>query len=133
VSQTKVASGNIKPSRFVKIVSQTDGQVAQAGAGNRTFGISQEGTRNTPLAGFDDGYAAIANENLHIYTPGDVDVLLMIGSGGCAPGDRLKAGSDGEGIVTTTNLDEVGAIAESTASQYGFARVRPVFPQQVSS
>lgn len=134
MSVTKKATGNIKHARFVKPSSTQDGYVTQAGAGEKCYGVSATGTRRVPLDGLDTGYLAAANETLEVVTPAcDERPLLMIGSGGCAPGDRLKSGSDGEGIVTVTNLDEIGAIAEETASQYTLARVRLLHPTQVSA
>ncbi len=132
-SYTKVAGGDIHPSRFVSLDTTTDGQVLEASAGGKLYGVSQPGTRAAPYPGLDDALAAKATENLMIYGPPEKDVFLEIGTGGCVPGDRIKATTNGVGIVTTTNLDEYGAIAQSTAISGKLALVQLVPPTQVST
>jgi hypothetical protein len=111
-SHTKVAAGNIAPSRFV-VLTSADGKVVQAAAAtDKLYGISHQGTRRAPFGGLDDGYAAIAGENLCVYGLGAKDVLLEIGAGGCAQGDRLTSDVDGKGIKTITDHNEYGAIAQ---------------------
>lgn len=105
-SYTKIASGNIKPGRFVKISG--DNTVSQCSTGERIYGISKMGTRNLALSGFDDGFVAIAGEAVHIYGPGDPGCELVLG-GTVAAGDYLKSDSDGCGVVADTNLDDYGA------------------------
>lgn len=119
------ATGNIAPSRFVKQATATDNRVTQCGAGDKIFGVSQAGTRRTPYSSLDDGYCAIANENLQVYGIGEL-CLLEIG-GTVSPGDRLKADADGKGVATTTNLDEWGAIAKvaGTSGMLIQVEVRP--------
>src|SRR5262245_23824674 len=117
MSATKVANGNIGASRFVKqdtTAGVKDG-VLQAAAGNQLFGISKPRVRNAPLAPLDDGFAAIAGENLMIYTFPDKDVLLELG-GTVAVGDRLKSDVNGCGVVTTSTGDEIGARAEQAGA-----------------
>jgi len=110
-SYTKVANGNINPSRFVYLDATADGKVLEASAvTHKLYGISQPGTRNAPYSTLDDGYAAIAGENVQIYGLGDKDVLLELG-GTVARGDRLTAATGGKGIKTVTDRDEYGAIA----------------------
>ncbi len=125
MSRTKKASADIKPNRIVIQHATQDGYVTQATAATaKLYGISDSGTRRVPLAGLDDGLRAKAEENIVIFCdPGEM-CLLYIGSGGCAPGDKLTSGSDGEGIATITNLQEVVAVAEQTAAQYGYAWVK---------
>lgn len=107
-SYTKIANGNIKPGRFVKIDTTNSNRVVQAGAGDRIYGISKMGTRNIALSGLDDGYVAIAGEAVHIYGPGDPGVELVLG-GTVTAGDFLKSDADGCGVVADTNLDDYGA------------------------
>lgn len=114
--ESRKASDSIPPSRFVKPYA-TDGYVALATAGAKCWGISQPQTRNAPYPSLDDGYAAIADESLTVYTYPDKQVLLEIGAGGCANGDRLKAGTLGVGLATTTGDDEYGAIARGTGNE----------------
>ncbi len=131
-SFTKVASGNITPSSFVKLTTTAVGKVTLAGAGEKIFGISQEGSRRTPYGGLDDGYAAIAGENVRIYGPGDGLCMLQLG-GTVTIGDRLKSDASGFGVVTTTNLDEWGAIAHASGVSGELIPVQVTFPGQISS
>ena len=63
--ESRVANGNIAPCRAVKLDSTTaGGKVLQCGAGDKAFGISQPESRNPPYSTLDDGYCAIAGENL---------------------------------------------------------------------
>jgi len=126
-SFTKVSTGNIVPSVFVKLSTTLDGKVTQCGAGDKIYGISQPGERNLPFTGLQDGFAAIAGENLRIYGPGeDKDVLLRLG-GTVAPGDRLKSDASGFGVITTTPADEVGAIAQQVGVSGQIIAVQPIF------
>ena len=130
--QTKVATGNIAPSVFVKLSTTLDGQCTQCGAGDKIFGISGPSERQPPLDGLQDGYHAIAGENCKIFTAGARDVMLTLG-GTVSPGDRLKADASGFGVVTTTNLDEWGALATVAGVSGQKIPVDVVFPSQISS
>jgi len=111
-----VASGNIYPSRFVKISGEN--QCAQCGAGDEPIGISMEGTNYPPI---DDphvtvaGYAAVSGESLRIYGDGDESVLITAGAAFSA-GAHLKADTDGKGIATTAATDASGAVALQAAT-----------------
>lgn len=121
-----VANGNIAPSRFVKQDTTAEGKCLQSGAGDPCFGISQQGTRRPPLEGWDDGFAAIAGENIHVFTEHDCDFCyLQIGSGGSTVGDYLKSDASGNGITTTTETDNAGAIAMETVAEGKLCKVRP--------
>ena len=68
---TGVAGGNISPSRFLIRSTTEDNKYLQASSTSVAIaGISQPGTRNTPYSSLDDGYAAIAGENLHVFQAG---------------------------------------------------------------
>lgn len=131
-SYTKVANGNIRPMRFVKqdTTSGVKDRVLEGSAGARIYGISGAGVRNAPWSEIDDGYAAIAGENLQIWGFPEKDVLLELGTGGAAVGDLLKSDSDGTGIVTTTSGQEVGARCEQAGSAGDFVRVTLISPTQ---
>src|SRR5262245_35890162 len=131
-SYTKVANGNIPPSRFVKLDTTAEGRVLLCGAGERVYGVSQPGTRNAPYSSLDDGFAAIAGENLQIYGPGDKDIPLELG-GTVTIGARLKSDVSGRAVATTTNLDEYGAIAMASGTSNQLIPVQVVEPTQVSS
>lgn len=130
--QTKVATGNIAPCIFVKLATTADGKCTAAGAGEKIFGISGPSERNPPLDGLQDGFHAIAGENVHIFTAGARDVLLTLG-GTVVPGDRLKSDASGFGVVTITNLDEYGAIAMAAGVSGERIPVNVTFPAQISS
>ena len=130
-SFTKVAGGNLKPSRFTHL-STTNGQVTQATAGQQIYGISGPEVRRPPLTGLDDGYHAIANERALIYGPPEKDVRLCLG-GTVTAGDRLKSDNDGCGVTTTTNLDEIGAVAMESGVSGDYIRVQCIGPVQISS
>lgn len=102
------ASGNVTPSRFVKL-SSTDNVVAQAGAGEAIIGVSQAGTRNAPYSSLDDGYAAADGEDLEVF--GDNEVCWLELGAAATVGARLKSDANGAGTPVTANNDEWGAVA----------------------
>lgn len=114
-----VANGNIAPCRFVK--QDTTGKVVAAGATDVPFGISQEGSRNPPYTGLDDGYAAIAGENIHVYEENEgMNNECFLESGAAFNnGAFLKPSTAGVGIATTTDKDAYGAIALHAATAAG--------------
>lgn len=126
---SRVANGNITPSSFVKLDTTTEGRVLQCGAGNKIYGIAQPGTRMTPLAGLDDGNAAIAGENLMIYGPPEKDVMLTLG-GTVTRGDSLKSDGSGFGITTTSTGDWIGAIALDSGVANDIIPVQVIPPTQ---
>lgn len=130
--QTKVATGNITPCSFVKLATTADGKVTICGAGDKIFGISGPSERQPPLTGLQDGYHAIADENCKVFTAGARDVMLTLG-GSVSPGDRLKSDGSGFGVVTTTNLDEWGAIAMAAGTTGQRIPVNVVFMSQISA
>lgn len=117
MSMSFVASGNIYPARFVKLNTSAMGQVTQSGAGEKCFGISQEGSYNVPYLALDDGYAAIANIPLEVFVAGAVCLLTLGGT--VTRGDRLKSDASGQGVTTTSTGDEIGAeaLASGTSGQ----------------
>lgn len=129
-SYSRVANGNIAPSRFVKLDTSNQGRVLQCGAGERVYGIAQKETHNIALSGGgfttpDDGYAAVADEMLNIYGPGDPGVLLECG-GTVTQGDLLKSDSNGKGVVVASNNDFYGARALEPGTSGQLVRVEVV-------
>lgn len=119
------ANGNIGPNLFVKLDTSAAGKVLQATANDPIVGISQPGTRRAPLDGWDDGYAAIAGETLHVWGEYDNDYCwLVIGTGGCTIGDQLKSDANGAGVTTTTETDNAGAFALETTLAGSLCKVR---------
>lgn len=105
-----VSAGNIAPHRFVKQSTAADNKCAQCGANDIPVGISQRGTRNAPLTGWDDGYAAIAGESLQIY--GLKETCMLELGGTVTRGARLKSDADGKGVTASQGSgDNYGAIA----------------------
>ncbi len=102
-----VASGPIAPSTIVCMDPYNDYQVVQATGTTRTFiGIAQKGTNvpgglATATGGSETNYAAQANEELEVFTSGDV-CPLTIGAGGCIPGSLLTSDSSGNGIIASS-------------------------------
>lgn len=131
MSMSFVANGNITPMRFVKLDTTADQKVLQSGAGDKCFGIAQEGTRYLPGFGnLDDGFRAIAGENVMVYTEPD-ECWLEIGAGGVTAGDRIKSDASGKGVTTAVNDDEFGALALQTVANGGLCRVRVKTIEQV--
>lgn len=137
-SFSKIANGSISPSRFVSLDTTNNGQVIQTvGGSNSTvgvaiYGISQAGTREPPYGALDDGYAAIAGENLMIYGPGsDKDVFLELGAT-VSPGDTLCADSSGRGVKVTADVTWVGAIAQQGGILGQLIKVQPIFSRPSS-
>ena len=110
MSRSYIAGGNVAPSVFVTPdTSVVGGQVVQAGAGDKVFGISQPGTRQAPLAGLDDGFCAIAGQGLMVLDAKDVGWLQIGGT--VTFGDFLKPTTGGVGVTTTSDGDFYGARA----------------------
>jgi len=137
---SKIANGNIKPYRFVKLDTTTIGRILQATAGSQIWGVSQLGTRWPPWGPLDDGYAAVAGESLNVFGPGDLtgfNILVKAGQNATIGiGNKLKSDSDGCAIPTTTAGDEYGAIAlrsgtgGASATGGQLILVQLVFPSQ---
>lgn len=123
-SYSKIAGGNIAPSRFVKL-DTTVGQAVQCGAGEAIFGISQPSTRRLALSGWDDGYAAISGENINIIGPGDDEAHLELG-GTVTHGQYIKSDADGKGVAGTSDKDNIGAQALESGTSGKLIRVKPI-------
>lgn len=124
-SYSKIANGNIAPSRFVKLDVSNQGRAIQCGTGEAAFGISQPSTRNLALSGRDDGYAAIAGENVNIIGPGDDEGLLELG-GTVTVGDYLKSDTDGKGVTSSSDKEHVNAQALQSGVSGDLVLVKPM-------
>ena len=104
------ASGNIYPSRFVRISNAY--RVQQTGNNGRIIGVSQSGTRRFPdTLNTNTGYAAISGEPVGVFGDGYAGVYLELG-GNVTAGDFVKSDADGKGVTSTgAAADNVGAIA----------------------
>lgn len=103
------AGGNINPASFVKLSTTADGVVLQSGDGEVVYGIAQPGTRRTPYSSLDDGYAAIAGEDVQVFGVGE-ECYLRLG-GTVTRGDRIDPDSSGYGTTVTADQANYGAIA----------------------
>lgn len=133
MSMSFLASGNISPSRFVKQDTSNEGYVSQAGAGERAIGVSQSGTRQPPISGLDDGYAATQNTApLTVFTA--TDECDLEAGGAITNGDYLKSDSSGRGVTASSADDIYCAIALRAATTAGqLVRVRVTGPQYRSA
>lgn len=123
-SFSKIAGGNVSPCRFVKL--QTDNTVVHATAStDNIWGITQPAVHRFPLSGWDDGFAAIATEMVNIFGPGDdmCDIELV---GTVTIGAYLTASTSGKAIATTTDKDQVGAIAQQAGVSGDIIKCKPV-------
>ena len=130
-SGSKIAGGNISPSRFVKLDTANEGRVLQCVAGDQPWGISQPSTRRAALAGWDDGFAAVLGENVNVILPED-DVGLLEAGGTVAVGDRLEPDAIGRGTATNAVGDHIGAIALTAGVVGDLIRVKPVRYQRAA-
>ena len=110
------AGGNITPSRVLVSSTTVANRVIQAtNATVQPVGVSQRGTRNTPYASgtatLDDGFAAIAGENLTVFSDGDTCALELGGT--VAIGDKLMSDTSGRGITATTTNWTVGIASKA--------------------
>lgn len=127
------ANGNISPCRFVKEDTSANNAVKQAGAGELVIGISQEGFDSAPIPLNTSGYAAIAGENVNVFTMGTV-CLLELGAD-VSTERRLKADSNGKGtpvVGGAASMENWGAIALEAASSGEKVLVQVVGPMTVS-
>src|SRR5262245_18371811 len=123
-SFSKLAGGNIHPSRFVKL--HTDGTVVECAAGADIWATSQPNTdRLAGPIGVDDGLAGrLGGPPVNIFGPGDDEAPLELG-GGVLPGQRIKSGAAGVGVVATLDKDKTGAICVRGGSSGDIVPVKP--------
>ncbi len=122
-----VAGGNINPSRFVTQSTTSDRVCTLSASGDKPIGISNPGSHLTPLLSFDDGFAAIAGEDLFVYDKDDSEAWLELG-GTVTAGDFLKpdGSNTGKGITATTG-NFYGARALVSGVNGQVVKVQPAF------
>lgn len=123
------ASGNIRPSRFVKRSGANT--VAEASTGEKMLGISAEFSGYAPLPSQTE-YAAATGDVCSMYWVGDGlqedrPILLVLGVGGATQGDLLKSDSAGAGVAVASDKDCYGAIALETGIAGDAIKVRLLF------
>lgn len=114
------ADGTIHRARFVTIGSG-DNEVAQAGAGDVIWGISQVGGRAVPIpTNSNTTEAATDGEDIMVYdSDGPNDEMLLELGENVTRGTYLKADADGKGIAVDAGAgttEEVGAISMVSGS-----------------
>lgn len=131
-----MANGNVTVCSFVKAdsTSGVNKKVLLCGDNERPIGISCEAGKLPPMSGFvsDPIYAAVQGDPLLVYTLGE-PCLLVIGSGGCVAGDRLKSDSSGYGVKIAssgTTIQQIGAVALATAASGEKCPVIPVYASE---
>ena len=93
-----VANGNISPCRFVTPSSTNQGKCVQTTAATQLpVGISGEYTRNQPGSAADDGYAAVAGEEVNVHPPGTICNLTLGGTVGTNA--LIVSHTDGTGVA----------------------------------
>lgn len=102
-----VAGGNIHPSRVVKLSTAADNTVLESAAStSANIGIAQQGSRRAPGTGDDDGYCAIATENVGVYGPGSGQAPGQLG-GTVTRADTVTSDGSGQIITTTSDADVI--------------------------
>ena len=97
-----IAAGNITPMCFLIQTTSADHKVQLAAGGTVPIvGVSGPGTRNIPFSSLDDGYHAIAGENVEVLRPPNKEAQLQLG-GTVTPGDLLTSDASGFGVTATT-------------------------------
>src|ERR1043166_3567843 len=111
--------------RFLIQSTTTDDQVTQASAATAPIvGISGVATRNPPYSTLDDGYHAIANENVQVNQAPMKEAALQLG-GTVAAGDRPTPGAAGAGVPATSG-NYVGARAREAGTAGQRIKVQPL-------
>ena len=93
-----VASGDIRPCRFVKISGANAG--AEADANEETIGISGDSTKGPPgISGSSTNHAE-STDPIELYGLGDE--CKVEAGGSFSAGDKLKSDADGKAVVSAT-------------------------------
>ena len=103
-----VATGDIRPSRFIVLSTAADFTAAEANAGEFIVGISQMGTHDPPGTTGAGAQAARTGQVFHAYSGGQ-QCWLECGTT-ITRNDILKSDNDGQGVVATAG-DKYGAHA----------------------
>lgn len=127
MSSSFVAGGNIGIAVFVTLSATLDRTITQSASGDKPIGIAQTGTHLIPALGIDDGFSAIAGENVHVATKDDDEAFLQLG-GTVASNDFLKPDGSGNGTgITATTGNFYGARALTAGTSGQLIKVQPAF------
>lgn len=120
---SKLAGGDISPSRIVVGDTTDDYQVIQAtNATVRPVGVSGENTRFAPNSPWDDGFHAQDGDEAKVYQNGQI-CLVKVGSGGIANEERVKSDGTGQAIGSVADGEFFVGIAQQTAVEGDLALV----------
>ncbi len=103
-----VASGNILPFSICKFDTTSTGlgKVLQAGAGDIPCGVAGMAQHRAPLTGLQDGYAAVAGENVVVFDPADPENQTAVAvDAAYAQGTLIKPSTGGIGTQATSDGD----------------------------
>lgn len=119
----------VPPSRFVKR-GATEGTVAICDtAGEQAHGISQQGTRNAPFSGLDDGLAGDIGDPIEVTTwEANKRVPRVCAGGTIAVGDQISTDAAGKAIATASQVAgdyHVLGIAEQAAVLNELVLIKP--------
>lgn len=120
-STTLLASGDIRPCRFVKANASADFGCTEADANEVVIGIVDQSTK-----AFDSSLHASAGLPAHVFIEG-AECLLEVGSGGVTAGAFIKSDADGKGVLaatTGTTEQNHGAQALEAGAEGALVRVR---------
>jgi hypothetical protein len=119
-----VASGNILPYSFVKLDTSTGktGYVAQAASGDTPIGIAAPSQHRAPLDGLQDGYCAVAGENIDVFDPADPENQTFIQvDAAYAQGTWLKPATCSSSQASGTQAASDGDVYGARMMQASFA------------
>lgn len=124
MSRSYTANGNVPMSSIVKPDSSAPFRVIVAAAAtDPLIGVASEAADRTPIPQ-DTGtqYAAIAGEDLKVYTVGD-ECSVQTASTGLATGDAVTSDGSGNGVTTTTTHNVYVGRALDTLATTGLVRI----------
>ena len=100
-----IAGGNITPGAFVTQSTSTDRTVSASASGDKPIGVAWYSTHLTPLLGLNDGYVAVAGEQVRVQILDGEEGWIQVGTSAVAAGDFLKPDASGTGTAITASSD----------------------------
>ncbi len=119
--QRIIASGDIRPNRFVTVTTTEDHAGVEANANEMIIGVSGEETKFAPLSDLvTTNNHAEDGDPVNLRGPGE-EAMIVAGAAVTA-GDLLKSDNDGRAVVvalTGTTRQNVGGRAQQAAAASG--------------
>ena len=125
MSKSYTSNGNIPVSAIVKFDATSPFRVIVAAAAtDALIGVSSEAVDKAPIPQDTSAqYAAVAGEDLKVYTTGD-SCSVTTGTGGFTAGDAVTSDGSGNGITTTTDKNiYVGRAVDTLTVALALARI----------